>query len=168
MLAPKLFPAKFDVAGIFADQFRFQLGNQAHDGSRAGVGVGFAISRNTSVRIDSDQRRLAVVGDHCRLDVNNLHRFFRHAGECACQTFRSRAGAASDLVVFPAFEADLPINGAFSPWIRTSYWQRARLRTRRPHSGAADNTAATAPLPTASSVRILPTHDVFGLPLSPP
>src|SRR6476620_11256691 len=74
MLSPKVFPAKFDVARIFANQFRFQLGNEAYDSSRAGVGVSLAIPRNAGVRIDPNQRRVSMVGDYCRLDVNNLHR----------------------------------------------------------------------------------------------
>ena len=56
----------------------FQLGDQPDDRRRAGIGIGLAIPGNAGIRIDPDQRRLAMVGNDCGFDVDNLHRCSRH------------------------------------------------------------------------------------------
>jgi hypothetical protein len=74
MIAADLVPTVFDVARILADEFRLQLRDQSDDCRRTCVGIGFPIAGDAGVRIDTDQGRLAVVRDHRRLDIHDLHR----------------------------------------------------------------------------------------------
>ena len=110
MIAAELLPAIFDIARILADQFGFELGDQANDRARAGVGVGLAIARQSLVGVDPHQRRVAVVGDDGGLDVHDLHTRSSQSRDLTAPhaTFLQPLGSNRDLLPDAEFVRALP------------------------------------------------------------